>query len=77
MAKKLAKNFEEAIGLLEEAVRTLESGDISLEESIKQYKKGMDLAAFCTDVLKKAEQEILVYEEGQYKKVRMGDSNEA
>lgn len=73
MAKKIAKNFEDAMMQLEENVKVLEGGDITLEESIKAYKKGMDLAAYCAEVLKKAEQEIFVYEEGQYKKVEMGE----
>lgn len=73
MAKKTVKNFEEAVLQLEEAVTRLENGDISLEESIAEYKKGMDLAAYCMEVLKKAEQEIYVYEEGQYKKMKEED----
>lgn len=73
MARKIAKNFEEALLALEEHIRRLEEGDITLEESIKVYKKGMDLAAFCNDILKKAEQEIYVYEQGQYHKIEQGD----
>ena len=66
--KKAEKNFEEAIAALEESVKRLENGDITLEESIAEYKKGMDLAAYCMEVLKKAEQEIVVYESSHYKK---------
>lgn len=73
MARKIAKNFEEALLALEENIKRLEEGDITLEESIKVYKKGMDLAAFCNDVLKKAEQEVYVYEQGQYHKIEQGD----
>ena len=49
-------------------MKRLENGDITLEESIAEYKKGMDLAAYCMEVLKKAEQEIVVYESSHYKK---------
>lgn len=73
-AKK--KNFENAIAELEERVKRLESGDITLEESITEYKKGMDLAAYCMEVLKKAEQEVCMYEEGKYKKVEEVEGNE-
>ncbi|WP_054739199.1 exodeoxyribonuclease VII small subunit [Cellulosilyticum ruminicola] len=73
MARKPAKNFEEAILALEESVRRLENGEITLEESIKEYKKGMELAAFCNEILAKAEQEIYVYEQGQYHKIEQGD----
>lgn len=73
MARKSDKNFEKAITELEESVKRLEGGDITLEESIKEYKKGMDLAAYCMDVLKKAEQEIYVYEASHYKKLEEGE----
>lgn len=74
MARKSDKNFEKAITELEESVKRLEDGDITLEESIKEYKKGMDLAAYCMDVLKKAEQEIYVYETSHYKKLEEGEN---
>ena len=74
MARKQAKDFEKAIAELEESVKRLEDGDITLEESIAEYKKGMDLAAYCMEVLKKAEQEIYVYEENHYKKFEEGES---
>lgn len=69
MAKKTPKNFEMALDSLQEIVRQLEQGDIALEESIKSYKEGMDLAAYCLSILKKAEQQIFVYEEESYKKL--------
>ncbi|MBP3887052.1 MAG: exodeoxyribonuclease VII small subunit [Cellulosilyticum sp.] len=74
MVKKSEKNFEEAIAELETSVKRLEDGDITLEESIAEYKRGMDLAAYCMEVLKKAEQEIYVYEENHYKKFEEGES---
>lgn len=74
MARKQAKNFEKAITELEESVKRLEDGDITLEESIAEYKKGMDLAAYCMEVLKKAEQEIYLYEENHYKKFEEGEN---
>ena len=74
MARKSEKNFEKAIAELEDSVKRLEEGDISLEESIKEYKKGMELAAFCMEVLKNAEQEIEVYEASHYKKFEEGES---
>ncbi|MDF2613628.1 MAG: Exonuclease small subunit [Clostridia bacterium] len=68
MAKKTQKNFEGALLELENIVAHLEQGDVSLEESIKSYKAGMDLATYCLEILKKAEQEIYIYEEESYKK---------
>ncbi|MBQ1275076.1 MAG: exodeoxyribonuclease VII small subunit [Cellulosilyticum sp.] len=68
MPRKSEKNFEKAITELEASIKRLEDGDVTLEESIAEYKKGMDLAAYCMEVLKKAEQEIYVYESSHYKK---------
>jgi exodeoxyribonuclease VII small subunit len=69
MAKKSQKTFEGALTELQTIVSHLEQGDISLEESIKDYKEGMDLAAYCLSVLKQAEQEIYVYEKDSYQKI--------
>lgn len=76
MPRKSEKNFEKAISELEASVKRLEEGELTLEESIKEYKKGMDLAAYCSEVLKKAEQEIYVYESSHYKKLEEGETNE-
>lgn len=73
MPRKSEKNFEKAITELEASVKRLEDGDVTLEESIKEYKKGMDLAAYCMEILKKAEQEIYVYEASHYKKFEEGE----
>ena len=51
MAKKIAKNFESAMEELEKLIYSLEDGSLSLDESIKTYKKGMELAAFCSEAL--------------------------
>lgn len=47
--------YEEAASKLEEIVSNLESGELTLEESIKAFEEGTKLSAFCSDVLKKAE----------------------
>lgn len=72
--KKVEKNFESAITALEESVKRLEDGEMTLEESIVEYKKGMDLAAYCMAVLKKAEQEVVVYESSHYKNFEEGEN---
>ncbi len=46
--------FEEALGALEEIVRNLESGEVSLEESIEIYTRGTQLKAHCEDRLRDA-----------------------
>ena len=51
-------NFEQAIGELTKLVGSIEQGDIPLENSIKQYEKGMSLIKHCRQILKSAEERI-------------------
>lgn len=46
--------FEEALAALEDIVRSLENGDVSLEQSIEIYTRGTELKAHCEDKLKDA-----------------------
>ena len=51
-------SFEEALGRLEETVRSLESGGLSLEEATKLYEDGVKLARVCNEILSSAELRI-------------------
>lgn len=68
MPKKVKQSFESAIDELENIIKQLENGTLTLEESIESYKKGMTLATYCSNVLQKAEQEVFIYEENSFKK---------
>ena len=46
--------FEEALSALEDIVRSLESGEVSLEQSIEIYMRGTQLKAHCEEKLKDA-----------------------
>jgi exodeoxyribonuclease VII small subunit len=48
-------SFEDAYSQLEELVAKLESGDMSLEESVSLFERGKELAAHCQSLLDKAE----------------------
>ncbi len=50
--------FEEAFHELEETVRKLEEGDLTLEESIALFERGMRLAEYCGEKLDKAELKV-------------------
>ena len=67
MAKKKI-SFEESMEQLEEIIYKLESGNVSLEESIELYKKGSELAEKCRQKLMDAEGEILLL------KKKLGDT---
>ncbi len=58
MSPKKEEKFEETLERLQSLVRELESGDCSLEDSIKKFEEGMALARSCQDRLSQAEQKI-------------------
>ncbi len=55
---KEKKTFEQAMKRLEEIARSLETGDISLEDSIKTYEEGIKLIEFCQTKLNEAEKKV-------------------
>ena len=50
--------YEEAMQKLEQIVSRLESGEATLDESLKLFEEGAKLAAFCNKALDTAEQKI-------------------
>jgi exodeoxyribonuclease VII small subunit len=54
------KNFEETLDKLEKIVNELEGGEVSLDQSIKKFEKGIELYNECRDFLADAEQKIKV-----------------
>lgn len=50
--------FEKAMERLEAIVERIEQGEVGLEESVKEYEKGMALLARCRQILSQAEQKI-------------------
>lgn len=62
-AKKKYKDFEAAVERLEEITELLESDEVSLEESIKLYTEGLEIANTCTKQLSEAEGKIRIIRE--------------
>ena len=60
-------NFEEALQELERLVSSMEEGELSLEDSMKAFEKGIKLTRECQTALQKAEQkvQILLNERGE------------
>lgn len=50
--------FEESIKELEKIVKTLENGEPSLDESLKNFEKGITLIKVCQKELESAENKI-------------------
>lgn len=57
---KSEEKFEDTLERLQALVRDLESGECSLEDSIRKFEEGMALARSCQDRLTQAEQKIEV-----------------
>ena len=53
-------SFEEYLARLEEMVRCLEEGRLTLEESLRAFDEGMSLATRLGNQLKEAEQKIMM-----------------
>lgn len=59
MAKKSDTNlFENSLAELEEIVAKMEAGDLSLEESLTAFEKGIKLTKDCQKALDTAEQKV-------------------
>ena len=52
--------FEDAMQELEAITAKLEKGDLSLDESVSNFEKGMKLAKKCNKILEEAEKKIKV-----------------
>ncbi len=66
MAKKKQPNFETALEELETLVERMEEGESSLEDSLKDFERGIELTRSCQTALAEAEQkvEILLKKDG-------------
>ena len=61
MAAKKGKkkaNFESTITELETLVEEMEHGDISLEDSLEKFERGIELTRSCQKALQEAEQKV-------------------
>ncbi|MFT5082285.1 MAG: exodeoxyribonuclease VII small subunit [Lentisphaeria bacterium] len=67
MAAKKTPDFEKSLEQLEALVHSLEDGELSLEESLKTFEKGINLTRTCQTALKEAEQkvQILIERDGE------------
>jgi len=53
-------SFEDAYKELSSIVKKMESGELSLEESVSVYERGIKLKQYCESLLKEAELKISV-----------------
>ncbi len=54
------QTFESAMKQLEDIVKELEAGELSLESALKKFEEGVQLSRFCSSKLDDAEKRITI-----------------
>lgn len=69
MPKKSEKalNFEQSLEKLNRLATELEQGNLSLEDSLKQFEAGVKLIRSCQEALQQAEQKVQILTNNQLK----------
>lgn len=62
MANKLT--YEQSIARLDDIVRSMERGDVPLEQALKFFEEGASLIASCNKMLDEAEQMVVKLKKG-------------
>ena len=73
------KTFEESVMELEKIVAELESGDVTLDESLSLFERGIKLSKSCQKMLDAAEKRVSVLMtngDGEIVKEEFGDMDE-
>jgi exodeoxyribonuclease VII small subunit len=70
MAEQRARiDLEKSLAELEELVEQLESGELTLEKSLKAFERGVRLSRECQTALKEAEQRVQILMDSELKDV--------
>jgi len=68
-------SFESAMSELERIVTGMESGELSLEQSLSAHKRGRELGQYCQNLLAQAQQQVKILEENTLKNLPGGESD--
>lgn len=60
---KKEETLEEMFTQLESVIKTMEQGDVSLEEMFDLYHKGMNMLKSCNDKIDKVEKKMLILDD--------------
>ena len=60
---KKEETLEEMFTQLESVIKTMEQGDVSLEETFDLYHKGMNMLKSCNDKIDKVEKKMLILDD--------------
>lgn len=61
--KKADPSLEKALEELEQLVERMEDGELTLEQSLAEFQRGVELTRLCRNALKDAEQKVAVLQE--------------
>ncbi len=78
MTKDSDLSFEAALAGLENTIKSLENGEITLEESLQLFEKGVKLARLCSTMLNDYEKkiEVLLEKDGEFLRQPFDDEGE-
>lgn len=65
------KTFTESMQALQNAASEIGKQATSLEDSLRLFDEGMKEAEYCREILDKAEQKILLYENGELRDAQL------
>jgi len=68
--------YEEAIAELESIVNSLNNGNVSLDDSIKLYSRGVELASLCNDKISEVEKKIAMIDRDTLEEIPFEDKGE-
>lgn len=60
---KKEETLEEMFTQLESVIKTMEQGDVSLEETFDLYHRGMNMLKSCNDKIDKVEKKMLILDD--------------
>lgn len=60
---KEERTLEDIFSELDCVIRTMEQGDISLEEAFLRYREGMELLKICNEKIDKIEKKMLILDD--------------
>ena len=60
---KKEETLEEMFTQLESVIKTMEQGDVSLDETFDLYHKGMNMLKSCNDKIDKVEKKMLILDD--------------
>ena len=69
-------DLEKSLAELESIVERLESGELPLDKSLKEFERGVSLSRECQGALKDAEQRVQVLMSGELKNFAAPDAGE-